>query len=301
MMTAVVIDYNPEEAEMLTGMLFTLATGVIWGGLGICFSHVVRKGINYPGFMLCYYLLLMLVSWSTFPKYSQLSGIPMSDIGWLMLFMLSSGTAGICGFRLMRKSMTSGPHSVIWAFGQSAVVMPCLFVIIVFDENLTFSAGCGMVILLLGMVMIAPGRKNILRSAGACAWFMPALAAFLMIGSSQILSLLPSYLLRQTAASSLRVPLFASAGLLWLIPVLRSPRPDWRKIIRPVLVYAGFGIGGQYLLYRALDEMSAVGRGALVYPLAIGISAVLCAGHRNQRGNARHCRLPPQRRLAGIR
>lgn len=261
---------------LIRGIIFTLVTGLAWTGVGICFSHVVKKNIHFTGFMLLYSLVISIAAWLFFPDYVRLGQVTANDWKILLVTMLPCGLLGMTGFLVMRSAMAAGHHGVVWALAQSAVVVPCLFAVTVFHERIGWAATVGVALLLAGMAMLSLGKRseNNVTSRG---WLVMALCSFLLIGIGQTFSLLPSYLKMIGAVGSLRVPLVVSVGIGWLIPVIWQRRGIGMETVIPALIYAALVLIGQYGLFQALDAMSACGIGSLVYPLAIGISIVMFA------------------------
>ena len=261
---------------LVRGIIFTLITGLAWTGVGICFSHVVKKNIHFTGFMLLYSLVISVAAWIFFPDYAKLGQVTANDWKILLLTMLPCGLFGMAGFMMMRTAMASGHHGVVWALAQSAVVVPCLFAVTVFHERIGWPATVGVGLLVAGMAMLSAGRKSE-GNVTSRGWLVMALCSFLLIGIGQTFSLLPSYLKMIAAGGSLRVPLVVSAGIVWLVPVIWQRRGIGMETVIPALIYAALVLIGQYGLFQALDAMSVCGAGSLVYPLAIGISIVMFA------------------------
>lgn len=257
-----------------TGFLFTFLTGVMWTGVGICFSAVARRGIDFISFMLVYALFMSAMAWAIFPDYANIDQVSVRD--WLLLAgtMLPYGFLGMMGFWAVRTAMRSGHNGVVWALAQSAMLFPFLFGIVAFGERYGYVAWIGFILLATGILMLALLRKSESHNYNN-RWIAMAFLAFVLIGVSQIFSMLPNRFELSPVAQTLRVPLMIAPGLLWAVPVLCRRRPVERRILLFAAAYAVLVISGQFSVFRALDAMSRAGSVALVYPLAIGVSIIL--------------------------
>ncbi len=256
------------------GILFTVFTGMIWTGVGICFSTVTRRKINFPEFMFVYALITSSISWLVFPDYNSFDTISSND--WLIISssMLPYGLLGMTGFLAVRTAMERGSHAVVWALAQCAVVIPFIFAVIFWGDRPGLIGWLGAITLLLGITATAFFQKHTPGNSHG-NWLIIALFAFLLIGASQVFSMLPKHLGLTPSADSLRIPVMTSAGLIWIFPVLYRRGRINKELTGFAAMYAALVLIGQFGLFKALDYMSTEKCSALVFPLAIGVCIVM--------------------------
>jgi len=97
-------------------------------------------------------------------------------------------------------------------------------------------------------------------------------AAFLSLGASQALSIVPQRWPGWADEANLRIAVLsafflAAVALTWL---LRGGRPIRGRIALLALVHAALGFFGQVALFRAIDLLNPHGLVALCHPLSTG-------------------------------
>lgn len=258
---------------MLAGLAFTFLTGLIWAAVGIVFSVSVKKGLDFTTFMLLYSALCTLASWTAIPDYAML--LKCGEPRWaeLSVAMGANSVLGSAGFLAMRKAMETGRHGVVWTVAQSAMLIPFAAGVLLWGEKVSIYGIAGMLLLAASLPFCASaGGRRESGKDGSPGLPVHCLAAFALIGLSQLLSMIPSHWEGWEDHARLRVPLlFLFSMLFWLgVAVLRMRRLDLARTLWTALAYSVFVLAGQMALYKSLDLMSAANRSAIVYPTAIG-------------------------------
>jgi uncharacterized membrane protein len=259
---------------MLIGLMWTLATGLIWFGVGVVQSQAAQRQIDRRLFFGLYSASITALAWATLPDYGVLRVGAVPQLPSLAVVMLAAGVTSLLGTQLLQKALSSGHQAASWTIGQSAMVLPFLAGVFLFGEPLSTSRLAGMLCILVSLVAFglvqAPGTAASKVSSDQ-RWFWLALGAFLLIGVSQVFTLLPSHWANWADTARLRIPLVFSGGFILTVgPLLRNRRLLNRRTTLMALLLTAAVFPGQILLYRAVDALSAVGMTALVYPVAVG-------------------------------
>lgn len=266
----------------LQGLCLTLLTGLIWGGVGILFSLAVRKNLDFPSFVLSASGLIFLISLFVTPDYRAiLSGNAFSKFFDLMFVMLAVAATTNLGILKMKGAMQCGHQGFAWAISQSAMVLPFIFALFFWNEKAHLSRLGGVVLILASFAFLSirelrqqdktsniksETSKNVLR------WIFLSASAFLLIGISQIFSMVPSHWGGWSDKGALRLPLlFAFSLVFWAAYFfIKGGKFHCRATLLHSLAYTVFVISGQITLYKSLDLMAAAKMSSVVYPMSVG-------------------------------
>jgi multidrug transporter EmrE-like cation transporter len=129
--------------------------------------------------------------------------------------------------------------------------------------------------------LVAFSRNRRAPDGGPAAgqgWFRQALLALFLLGIQQSLCMIPSSWAGWTDTARLRIPLVLISGAVALLAGSAKRRlcPE-RGIWLLATLYAALVVGGQVLLFAAMDQLGTEDRLALAYPIAIGVSMVAVA------------------------
>jgi drug/metabolite transporter (DMT)-like permease len=267
---------------MLSGILLAVATGALWGGVGIVMSLVAARNIDYISFIFCNALLASLLSWMIFPEFVVLKQSGFKPHIAITLIMMGAGMALMIGMYLINMAMRRGHHGIAWTIGQSSLVIPFLFGLIVLQENSSWFKSVG-VLLIIGSLALFGRAQNSEESkqpGSFSVWLFLVLSAFFLFGLQQIATILPSYFGRFNDTAALRIPLqntgrLAGAALLLVF----TSRTFSLKGIPYALILAAIGLTSQILFFKAMDTLAQFESAGLTYPLAIGTNLTLFAAY----------------------
>ncbi len=254
------------------GIALTLATGVIWGLVGIVYSKAAEKPDGFRLFLAVSSLFFALVIWGTAPPV----GAPSLSVLTIAAIMVPAGIMSQLGFLALREAMRRGGHGVSWGIAQSAMLCPFVGGVLFFGEPLSAWRAVGMALLLGALIPLASASRSSSVTGRRNAFLGFAFLAFALIGLQQTLTLIPNQLSEiGNAALSWRIPLFSLCGLGWFIPALVRRESGFRSILPLALLYGALVAAGQWTVFRAIDLLSGVGAAGIAYPLAIGASLAL--------------------------
>jgi drug/metabolite transporter (DMT)-like permease len=261
---------------MILALGSIVGTGVVWGAVGAVQQRAVRSGLDIVQFMLVGAAGVALGSWILCADWQViLAGGGCARLGQLSLAMGLAGVANALGFLLMCQAMRRGSPTVVWSLTQSAMVLPFLAGILGWGDPCPPSAALGIALLLGGIVML--GRRGGDAAGGRDGvWLALVLASIVLVGGGQILAGLPSRWPGWQDAAGLRIPLQASANLLFLLAWTAWQGGRWPTggAWRLGLAWAAVVLGGMVLLFIGLDACAGVGMLAAAYPIAVGTCIV---------------------------
>ncbi len=257
------------------GIFCLLATGVLWGWLGMIISNASRKELNLS----CIQGGAALVAVGLCAGLLMGRGGAAQDIG--ALAKISFGVSGVLNyatFLLMGRAMRNGPNDIVWSMVQSALIFPFGMGIIFFGVGCTAPRLAGLV-MILGALAVSPraGRSAAVGggTSGERGWLGWALAAFAAAGMSQCAANLPSYFSASVENGDAILKTFwFQCGTLGAFAVQFGMR---RKALKwsgtgPSMGFAALAMlaAQLFFFYRGLDLLAVHGVGALAYPLALG-------------------------------
>lgn len=266
----------------MQGFILTLMTGLIWGGVGIVFSRVVKRNMDFPSFMLLSSGFILIFSLAVIPDYRAImSGNANSRFFELIIVMLAVSVTANIGFLKMRGAMQCGHHGFTWAIAQSAMVLPFIFALLFWKEKAGISRLAGILLILTSFSLLSlkeigsPGKTSNSKSGSmknGLSWIFFSISAFLLIGISQIFSIMPSQWSNWSDKGALRVPLLSGLTFIFWIGYvfLKGEKISFKLTFLHSLIYALLVLSGQIFLYKSLDLMALAKISSLVYPLAVG-------------------------------
>jgi len=260
---------------MVKGLLLLLITGVLWCICGVLFSIVSRKKIDFAVVMSVTTALNSLLCWLFFVDYEKITNAP--EVRSLVGIMFLVGILSSLAFIIIQHAMKDGPHGIIWTISQSAMVIPFLAGILLFQEPLLFWNGGGMLLVFCSFVLfgIKKNTPPITNQNVSSKWFWLALSSFLVLGTSQAFSTVPSYWTGWVDSANLRPPLMSAGFALGYSGVMfyRKKRPTTESLKYSLLITL-FTLPSYFTAYWSMDALSAFNKVSLVYPVSVGISII---------------------------
>jgi len=173
--------------------------------------------------------------------------------------------------------MKFGHNGAIWAIGQSALVLPFLWGILVMGEHSNALKITGVALILTGMALPA-FIKNTLGNEDAHAgnrllWFKLALLSLFIIGTGQTLQSIPSYWQGWEDSAGLRPALSclgcAIGGAACLL-IRRNSKWPSRSLFLLAAGMAMLNTISTKLFFVSLDRLGLCGMASLGFPIMVG-------------------------------
>jgi uncharacterized membrane protein len=258
------------------GLILILLTGLAWGGVGVVLGASSRRKIDGVVFVAVATAIGAGISWICLVNWAVVLDGDVDGRPSLLPILVTAGVAGSLGMLSLQRAMGGG--AAAWTVGQSAMVIPFAVGVVCFGEPFRLRGGVGVVIIVLSMIAFSID-KTVPESGSTSkrhAWLRHALTAFLLLGLQQVLSSVPSSWDGWSDAAGIRVPVILTAGAIPLVigVAVRGLKVE-RTVWRLAAAYGLIVVVGQYLLFRALDQLSLEGRISLAFPLAIGTCILL--------------------------
>lgn len=261
------------------GLLFALITGLLWGSVGVIFSWVAKNKYDYLSLMTTSILISAVFAWITIPQYSVFfSDTDVPRLTELSIIFVLSGVFAAFGMVCMNKGMRMGHHASTWTIGQSALALPFLTGVFIWNDIARIWNVIGVAAILSGIVLLGISKQEkeeeITKQSGV-PWLIIALGALFLLGIQQTLTTIPSRWEGWSDIARLRVPLGRTGGLIgfFSVAILLKRYPD-KKIIKFGLLLSLVGLPSQVLFFKSLDYFAQVSRAAIAYPIAVGTCIV---------------------------
>ncbi|MBI4979030.1 MAG: hypothetical protein HZC28_16240 [Spirochaetes bacterium] len=256
---------------MYIGILIAIGTGLLWTFIGIIMSRCSRSKIEFIDYYAANTLFTAVLTMLVYVRWNVAIGGQVMEPLSLTTVIISSGIANAAGLIVMQRAMNSGHNGVIWAVGQSALIIPFISGIVLFGEHAAAIKFLGVGMILIGMLVPSIlGGNNV---EGNRMWLVLTFAAFILFGIGQTLQSVPSYWRGWIDNANIR-PTLGSAGAFAGALVIslfrgRLPIPDRRTLLL-ALGMAALNTVSVKLFYVALDMLSKQGMASICFPLIVG-------------------------------
>ena len=252
---------------MTTGLLLLILTGILWAEVGIVISQVVRRGISYAAFAVWPATVGALLAATFTVDWSARGSLPVAGL------MILAGLFTAAAFLLMTRAMEAGHHAIIWTVSQFAFVWSFGFGVLALGEEPGEGRWTGMALIALGVALFGRARKTVEPTGPVKRhWFALSLAAFVVLGVSQVLTVLPSAFPALHDAARLRTATLLG-GVAVTYAVVAWQRGDR---VRGGALALGVGQGvvsfaSQWMFFAGMDHLAAAHLVGLAYPVTIGV------------------------------
>jgi len=262
---------------MLIAIVMGVLTGLVITFVGVALKYISSSKLDAQKYFLLNYFFTCILGLIIFCKFDVVfSGEVISPVKLVIVFGLS-GVFNYLGLLFMEKAMTYGHSGVVWAIGQSALIVPFLVGVFVFNQTATLVQYIGVLSILLGVFIPSlAGRKNSVdgHTGSSHIWFFLALASLLASGAAQAFANVPSYWVGWSDNAQLRLSLGALASTIICLAVMLIKRkkifPIARKLVVIGFVMACVTLLALKMLFYTLDRLSSYNMGAIGYPIVIG-------------------------------
>ena len=141
---------------MSLGLVFL--TGLLWMLVGILVSRITRLKLDFMATATVSGLAITTAAWLIFPDFVALRSGEVPRLGVLILVMLVAGVFAPLGMLSMQKGMRMGNHGVVWTIGQSAMLIPFLFGVLIMRETVSVLQIVGMAAITIAFLIF--GREK---------------------------------------------------------------------------------------------------------------------------------------------
>ncbi len=260
---------------MIEGILLSLASGLLFGGVGAVLRRVSRAGGSLATYYVLFGACYLALSLAFSVKWRLVAGAERLPL--LAAVIGAAGTVSGFGMLLMTRSMALGHGGISWAISQSALVVPFLAGVLAWGDRSGPAGWAGLALVLAMIVVLGrrPGGAGTIAAdarRGRRAWIAAVAGAFTALGLSQTLSSVPSRWAGWTDTAGLRVPLSAAGFLvvMLLMSAFSRERRPGRLVPLLALVHGVLGFLGQASFFVALDRLAPLGLAAAAFPVSIG-------------------------------
>ncbi len=260
---------------MLIGILVAIGTGLIWSTVGIVMSFFSRSKVEIAQYFLTNYIFSGILAVLLYCDFGIVFSGQVMSPGKLCFFMIASGATNSVGMFMMQSAMKRGHNSVAWSIGQSALIIPFFTGVLIYNQGGTMMKFIGVGLIISGMLLpLTEAKKNSNNQKSSINWLFFALGAFLLFGTGQTLSSIPSYWTNWSDNAQLRpsLPYLGSIPVVIVILLVRKKKFfDINK--KTVLIAAAMSVLNVIsvkMLFFALDRLSACGIGAIGFPVTVG-------------------------------
>lgn len=266
---------------MTQGFPLIVITGIFWAGLAAVTAAATASGSGMDTIQPLSALLILIVTggYAFFQP-----GIPEYDAAMLfqMFCLIAAGALTYRMLKLVQRGMALGNEGIVWAFTQSAMLIPFSVGILFFGEQATCRRMAGLTLLLVALALFAVSRGA--KKGRGASWLVPVFAAFLLAGTAQSISSLPSYL-RLEGMTAFRRMLLTQTGIVLAAAAdfgirRKLPSAGRREWVLAAL-FGSFNLIALVVFYNALNILAEEGGASMGYPAAQGTGiAVFFLGNR---------------------
>jgi len=229
--------------------------------------------------MFSYSLISSISALIFLPDYHELLAPAFSFPAMLIIIMFFVSVLASSGFYMMKLSMEKGPHGLIWAIIQAAMIIPFTLSIFIWNEPADILRIGGICLVFSSFLILAVAKdKSEIGSNKNSNWIIMAIISFLLVGFSQILSIMPSHYKEMNDTCNIRVPLiFIFSAFFWLAIMLfyKNNALLQKGTVFYSLGYALTVLAGQITLYKSIDLLTESNKSSIAYPLSVGICIIV--------------------------
>lgn len=257
--------------QVVTGLSLSVGVGVLFTAVGTLLGRAAERGQNLTGIFAISSVTSATAAWVFFAQPGRLAEDGNPRLGELILLFAISGALGLAGQLAFAKAIAHGHKGIAWAVSQAAMVVPVLYAVTLLGDPLRPGGFTGLILILGALSLLAFGRQG--TSASARHWILWAFVAFACYGVAQTINMLPSKWSGWQDRGHLRLPLFLSAFAVaaGLTAVVKRV-PLTKALVLWALAHSLISLLANFMVFRAMDALAAVGSVSFVYPVAVGVS-----------------------------
>jgi len=254
---------------MLLGFTLAVLTGLTWTAIGVVISRCAKNSFDVISYSLAQTLLTAFLA---FLVYADLENVNVGHLEILGIVVCSAGLVNAVAQKVVKVAMSRGNHGPVWAISQSALIIPFLAGIFLWDSHGTLGQWLGTGLILCGIIIPVVKKFGDIRQ-----WLLPTIIAFFMFGIVQTLYLAPSQIRGFCDTTGLR-PTFAALGGFFgwvMVRQYRHQKLSYNKHTIYLAVLMSFlSLISLKIFFIGLDKLSLVGLGNIGIPLIVGSNIV---------------------------
>lgn len=260
---------------MLLGFILTILVGLFWAFVGVYFKLLEKWNSDYVKFTLFTDLFSLIIYLVFFTHTKAILSGNVELPGWgYLLFVLIAGVFRYFSGRIHQYSMKYGNSGILWAIGQSYLILPFFAMILLYKEPYSLVNILGNLVLLAGIFILAIKPGEVSREAprpmlGVALAFL----AFLAYGIFSIMVSATSHFSYQDIGQ-IRSPLLLLGSLLSIFSTQIYCK-NWNFTLEKrawllMICQSIFSAITLFLQLKALDTLKAVSLSNFFFPIAVG-------------------------------
>ncbi|HBN82729.1 MAG TPA: hypothetical protein DDZ89_02695 [Clostridiales bacterium] len=197
----------------------------------------------------------------------------------VVILLLLSGFCGLGYVLFLMFAMNTGPHSLSLCLGESCLVIPYLFSVIVWKDPTDLLGITGMALISVSIITIGitkekgPDKQSITNK-----WFLFMIIAFVLGGAELTLYTLPNRIEGFEDIANLRPSIIQLGRLIMVLPfVVKNLKPKDldKKIVVVSLTASVFHLLVSVVQFKAMDYLAQDQLMGILYPVSLGTYILL--------------------------
>lgn len=260
---------------MLQGIILCILTGIIWAMLGANSSRMAKSGCDPIAFSAVSTSFSMLWAWLFVADWGKLLHQSIPRFNDLLIIMPLSAVAGTAYSIFMLYAMKKGHTGISWTISQSAMVVPFLLSIAIWNDKVSYAGMAGVAMVLLTFLLLGSNKGVKTTQKTEFIWYPLIALTFISISLQQLITMIPSHWAGWTDVANLRIPIAGTTSFIIQISLmLIMKKRANKKILLNALIQSILGIISSKIFYTAMDLISPTGYLPIVYPLAVSICII---------------------------
>jgi drug/metabolite transporter (DMT)-like permease len=258
------------------GILLSVLFGVLLlvNGIACSMGSEDRKQIYVFNLLVSLFTLILVlifrVDWQALLQYSYVYTEK------VILLLVLSGLCGLGYAMMLMFAMNTGPHALTLSIGESCLVIPYLYSVIVWKDPVSPLGIVGFILLAVSFIAIGfTKEKDLDKKDFSNKWFILILTAFLLGGAELTLYTIPNRLAGFEDPANLRPALIQVGRMVMFIPILAKKIKPQKKTAIISLIAAVFNVFVAVIQFMAMDYLAKDQMMAVLYPIGMGTYILL--------------------------
>jgi multidrug transporter EmrE-like cation transporter len=247
-----------------------LLLGVGWTAQGLVMSRIAEKGGNINRFYLLAFSTAAVGAWVFLVDWDVFRNALETSRQHVIIWMVVAGVFNSVAQILFVQSMRLGPHGLTWGLMQTAMVIPFMAGIFIWNDAIN-RIGWAAPVCFLGAVALQVKKKSgNEKPLGSLHWMLSIAAAWAVMGLTQTFMGIPSRWVDWSDDANIRIPIMLTAATcvqcLWLV----TRRSDGQWVPKLSFLWAVIYLVSATLMFVSLDAMSKLKMAGIVFPVGVG-------------------------------
>jgi drug/metabolite transporter (DMT)-like permease len=264
---------------MFLGIIFVITAGFFWGINGIIFSYIAKKSMKFHLVIGVQAAWGVLLSWIFISNFQVLMGEKIPYIGLLVVVMIISGILCSIGMMIMQRALKMGHHGIVFTISQSAMIIPFLFGVFIFGDNISFLKWIGVLFVIVSFITFGSERTEVDESKTSHStylWFILTLIVFFILGVHQILMIIPLHWNGWMDTANIRIPLFMTGVLMgYVLAMVKQKTIPRKKDLWFGTLVVPMGFPSLIFFFKGMDLLASTNLVSLAYPVAVGTTIII--------------------------